>query len=59
MWATMPGARGDQRYFVADTRKVRAALDLPAAVGWRDGLGRLARWLAAERSAPAGAAADA
>ena len=42
---------GDQRYFVADTRKVRAALDLPAAVGWRDGMGRLATWLMAERSA--------
>ncbi len=50
---------GDQRYFVADTRKVSAALDLPAAVGWRDGMGRLVRWLAAERSALAEAASDA
>ncbi len=53
---------GDQRYFVADTRRVRAALDLPPALPWRDGLGRLARWLQAEReaqrAAPA-AAADA
>ncbi len=46
---------GDQRYFVADTRKVGAALDLPHAVGWQDGLGRLARWLMAERSALAAA----
>ena len=46
---------GDQRYFVADTRKVRAALDLPPAVGWQDGLGRLASWLMAERSALAAA----
>ena len=55
---------GDQRYFVADTRRIRAALDLPDAVGWRDGMGRLASWLMAERSAQNGkdlaeAAADA
>ena len=50
---------GDQRYFVADTRKIRAALALPQAVGWREGMGRLASWLVAERSALAEAAADA
>ncbi len=40
---------GDQRYFVADTRRVAAALGLGPAVGWRDGLRRLARWIAEER----------
>jgi CDP-paratose 2-epimerase len=44
---------GDQRYFVADARRVRAALDLPAPLPWRDGLRRLARWAAAERRVPA------
>ncbi len=47
---------GDQRYFVADTRRVTAALDLPVAVGWREGLGRLCAWLLAERATPAEAA---
>ena len=49
---------GDQRYFVADSRRAAAALDLPPALGWRDGLARLAAWLVAERGALA-AAADA
>ncbi|RDE06756.1 SDR family NAD(P)-dependent oxidoreductase [Sphingomonas aracearum] len=40
---------GDQRYFVADTRRVREALGLGAKVPWRTGVGRLAQWLAAER----------
>jgi len=40
---------GDQRYFVADTRRATAALGLGPAVGWRDGLQRLARWIAVER----------
>ena len=40
---------GDQRYFVADTRRAAAALSLGPAVGWQDGLRRLARWIAAER----------
>ena len=39
---------GDQRYFVADTRAVEAALDLSPKVDWRDGVTRLAQWLAAE-----------
>ena len=50
---------GDQRYFVADTRRVNAALGLSPALGWQDGVGRLAHWLLAERSALAEAAADA
>lgn len=41
--------KGDQRYFVADTAAVRAALDLPPPLGWKEGLARLARWLAQER----------
>jgi CDP-paratose 2-epimerase len=40
---------GDQRYFVADTRAAESALDLPPKVPWRDGVARLARWLAEER----------
>jgi CDP-paratose 2-epimerase len=41
--------QGDQRWFVADTSSARAALDLPKRRGWRDGVKRLAEWLAAER----------
>ena len=40
---------GDQRYFVADTRAAERALGLGAKVPWRDGVARLARWLADER----------
>jgi len=40
---------GDQRYFVADTRAADAALNLGAKLPWREGVARLARWLAAER----------
>ena len=40
---------GDQRYFVADTRRAAAAFGLGPAVGWQDGLRRLARWITAER----------
>ena len=36
---------GDQRYFVADARMLRRALDLPAAMPWRTGLADLAAWL--------------
>lgn len=49
---------GDQRYFVADTRRAQAALDLPEAACWRTGMARLAGWLLAERGA-VGEAADA
>ncbi len=40
---------GDQRYFVADTRAAQAALDLAPRVDWREGVARLAQWLASER----------
>jgi CDP-paratose 2-epimerase len=43
---------GDQRYFVADARALREALDLPAPLGWRAGLADLARWLSTERGLP-------
>lgn len=36
---------GDQRWFVADTRKAEGALDLAPRTGWREGLRDLARWL--------------
>ena len=36
---------GDQRYYVSDTRAVRAALDLPPATPWREGLADLCDWL--------------
>ncbi|MGF7147290.1 CDP-paratose 2-epimerase [Sphingomonas zeicaulis] len=42
--------QGDQRYFVADTRAVDHALGLAAKRNWRDGVARLAAWLAEERS---------
>jgi CDP-paratose 2-epimerase len=41
--------QGDQRWFVADTSSARAALELPTPLGWRDGVARLAVWLASER----------
>jgi CDP-paratose 2-epimerase len=41
--------QGDQRWFVADASAARAALDLPKPRGWRDGVKRLAEWLAEER----------
>ncbi|MBC7799054.1 MAG: NAD-dependent epimerase/dehydratase family protein [Gemmatimonadaceae bacterium] len=40
---------GDQRYFVADTRRAALALGLRPAIGWRDGLRRLAGWIDGER----------
>ena len=36
---------GDQRYFVADARALRAALNLPAPMPWRAGVADLAAWL--------------
>jgi CDP-paratose 2-epimerase len=36
---------GDQRYFVADTRRARDVLGLAAPLGWREGLADLASWL--------------
>ena len=40
---------GDQRWFVADTRAIDRELALPGKLDWRDGIARLAAWLAAER----------
>ncbi|PAX08626.1 SDR family NAD(P)-dependent oxidoreductase [Sphingomonas lenta] len=40
---------GDQRYFVADSRRADAALALQPKVPWREGVANLARWLAEER----------
>lgn len=40
---------GDQRYFVADTTRVTAALGLRLALSWREGVARLDRWIDAER----------
>jgi CDP-paratose 2-epimerase len=36
---------GDQRYFVADTRRIAAELSLPPPLGWRHGIADLADWL--------------
>lgn len=36
---------GDQRYFVADTRRLREATGWQARTGWREGIGDLAKWL--------------
>ncbi|MFN3726406.1 MAG: SDR family NAD(P)-dependent oxidoreductase [Allosphingosinicella sp.] len=40
---------GDQRWFVADTRNARRALDLSPAVPWREGVAQLAEWLRESR----------
>ena len=45
-----PWREGDQRYFVADTRALRAALDRPEPLGWESGLADLAAWLGGERA---------
>ncbi|MET0250736.1 MAG: NAD-dependent epimerase/dehydratase family protein [Novosphingobium sp.] len=45
---------GDQRWFVADTRAIDAALGLPPKLDWRSGIERLADWLIEQRGlAPA------
>jgi CDP-paratose 2-epimerase len=36
---------GDQRWYVSDTRKARARLQLPPPRPWREGVGALAAWL--------------
>jgi CDP-paratose 2-epimerase len=41
--------RGDQRWYVSDTHAARSALNLPQPCGWREGVARLAAWLASER----------
>ena len=45
---------GDQRWFVADTGKVDAALALRPRKGWRQGVRDLAAWLAEERGLASG-----
>ena len=40
---------GDQRYFVADARRARAAFGMGTPVGWREGLRRLHEWVVSER----------
>lgn len=40
---------GDQRYFVANTDRVGAALGLRPFLPWREGMARLATWIEAER----------
>ena len=43
---------GDQRFFVADTRAAQQALGLGASRPWREGVERLAKWLADARGLP-------
>jgi CDP-paratose 2-epimerase len=40
---------GDQKWFVADTRRIDRTLSLPAKLDWRSGVEQLLRWLAGER----------
>ena len=44
-----PWRTGDQRYFVADTRRAQEVLGLKQPLGWRDGVARLKRWIETER----------
>ncbi|WP_419731139.1 NAD-dependent epimerase/dehydratase family protein [Lichenicola sp.] len=44
-----PWRTGDQRYFVADTRRAQEVLGLSRPLGWREGVGRLKRWIETER----------
>ncbi|NUQ18136.1 MAG: SDR family NAD(P)-dependent oxidoreductase [Sphingomonas sp.] len=41
--------QGDQRWYVSDTQQARSALNLHRPRGWREGVARLAGWLASER----------
>ena len=41
--------KGDQRWFVANTSAARSALGLGTPLPWREGVARLAEWLALER----------
>jgi CDP-paratose 2-epimerase len=43
---------GDQRYFVADRRRIDAALELPAPLAWEAGVARLFAWLQGAGHAP-------
>ncbi len=46
-----PWRPNDQRWFVADARRARAALGLAAPLDWREGVARLVRGLAERRQA--------
>jgi CDP-paratose 2-epimerase len=48
-YSTSEWRPGDQRWFVADTRAADAALALPPRLGWKQGVARLAAWLAEAR----------
>ena len=52
-----PWRAGDQRYFVADMTAAREALGLSPPVPWREGVARLADWLATETKPALSAAA--
>jgi CDP-paratose 2-epimerase len=41
--------RGDQLFFVADTRRIEAALGWRARIGWQEGVRDLAGWLSQNR----------
>jgi len=43
---------GDQKYFVADTRKAHAELGIGLPTPWREGVAGLAEWLAEARNLP-------
>jgi len=43
---------GDQRYFVADTRRLGEAIGWKAGIGWEDGLRDLAEWASDELGLP-------
>lgn len=43
---------GDQRWFVADTRAIRQALQLAPARNWREGVADLHQWLIDNRATP-------
>jgi CDP-paratose 2-epimerase len=40
---------GDQRWYVSDAHQARTELNLPRPRAWREGVERLAQWLASER----------
>jgi len=48
---------GDQRYYVSDTRRIRAELGLGEPRSWRQGVPALAQWLQAEHAMAQPAAA--
>jgi CDP-paratose 2-epimerase len=41
--------QGDQRWYVSDTHRAQAELNIGRPRGWRDGVARLASWLADQR----------